>query len=136
MAVTRKVMTPHEVDVFVFRSLNSNPPAKVDPSPLEVRYGDTIQINAPGTDLQVLFPNHYAPRPLPFRIVSPDPCPWILWATPNEVLFNIPAGQSVTVEVLDSAAIGDRYPFAVYCKSRNVFAEGNSDPEIIIRNGD
>jgi hypothetical protein len=127
-------MAVYEVDVIVFRYPKSRPPAKVDPSPLEVRRGDTIQINAPGTDLQILFPNHYAPRPIPFRIVSPDPCPWILWATPNEVLFNIPAGQSVTVEVLDSAHIGDHYPYAVYCKSKNGFAEGNSDPEIIIRN--
>lgn len=127
-------MALHEIDVIVFRHHSSRPPAKVDPSPLEVRGGDRIQINAPPTDLQILFPNYYAPQPLPFRIVSPDPCPWILWATPNEVLFNIPAGHSVTVEVLDSAQIHNRYPFAVYCKSKNAFAEGNSDPEIIIRN--
>jgi hypothetical protein len=132
-------MAVHEVDVIVFRYLSSRPPAKVDPSPLEVRRGDTIQINAPGTDLQILIPNHYTPRALPFRIVSPLPghvsahLPgWVLWSSDDGVLFNIPAHQSVTVEVLDSAQIGDHYPYAVYCKSKNAFAEGNSDPEIII----
>jgi len=127
-------MAVHEVDVIVFRYHRSRPPAKVDPSPLEVRRGDIIQINAPATDLQILFPNHYESREIPFRLISPDPGPWILLATPNEVLFNIPAGHNVAIEVLDSAQIGNHYPYAVYCKSKNAFAEGNSDPEIIIRN--
>jgi hypothetical protein len=126
-------MPNQSIEVIVFRFNKSKPPAKVDPSQLEVTRGEVFDFIAPGgTDLQVLFPNHYSPRPVPFRIVSPNPCPWILWASPNEILLNIPAGQRVSVQVLNSAETNDHYPYAVYCKRINAFAEGNSDPEIII----
>ncbi len=84
---------------------------RVNPGRHEVKRGEPVTWSNPPTDLVLLFPDKD------------------LFGTRE---IDVPEGRSVTLEVSQRAQKGE-YPYAVYCKDSNDFAEGNSYPVMIVR---
>jgi hypothetical protein len=85
----------------------------VRPGRLHVRRNDTIVWKAIGTDAHVLVPD-----PSLFGGVQ---------------AINLAAGtESNPIEVSANACVDTIYPYSVFCDATGEFAQGDSDPELIV----
>jgi hypothetical protein len=109
---------PRNLSTRLVRKPTKTRPKKrvVRPGRLRVRRGDRVNFRATGTALTIWIPNSKE-----------------LFGIGKRLVFDVKKGaRSKSFKVAQTAKVGKEYPYAVYCKSDNEFAEARSVPIMII----
>jgi plastocyanin len=118
-------MMKHKLRIF------RNEKFKVDPGTIEVQMGDVLEWTAMGTHATVMFPH---PALVDCALLEiPEGGTGKITLRSRETLAALVQEKWKTDGPAKLALEKLEVPYSIYCSNINGFAEGNSDPRIIIR---